>query len=151
MRLTIVFFCFLVFAGCDKSELQTEKLLSIRTGIFYGFCHGLCDYEFLLKEETITYTLKANRGDSGEKKCELAMDATEWEKLEDLVDDRFFDLDSVYGCPDCADQGSEYVFVTTNMRAYGIHIEPNIEIAIHPLVEELRNIRFEVAESPGCQ
>ena len=151
MRLTIVVFCFCLSAGCDKSDLQTERLLSIRTGIFYGFCQGLCDYEFILKEETITYTQKANVGSMEERKCELPLEATEWEKLENLVDDRFFDLDSVYGCPDCADQGSEYIFVTTSMRTYGIHIEPNIEIAIHPMVEELRNIRFEVAESPGCQ
>jgi len=104
-----------------------------------------------LTEEELTYLKKSNLSSVEQVECKLPLEREEWQKLEQLVDDRFFGLDSVYGCPNCADQGSEYIFVTTDMREYGIHIDPNIEIAIHPLVEELRRIRYDAEESPGCE
>ncbi len=82
--------------------------------------------------------------------CVLPADASIWREASGLVDERFFALDSVYGCPDCHDQGAEYIEVVTNSRSHLITFDPDIEIAIHPLVDLLRSIRMDVLQQDSC-
>ncbi|NND31863.1 MAG: hypothetical protein HKN76_04675, partial [Saprospiraceae bacterium] len=85
-----------------------------------------------------------------DKSCTLAPDISEWRRISELVDDQFFRLDTLYGCPDCADQGREYFIVRTNLRSHRVEVDPALMSDIHPLITETRPLRNQLIETNAC-
>ena len=127
-------------------------MLRINSGIRYGFCVGYCAHEVEITAETTTYTKSGTRVDTlPSQSCGISTVQSDWEALVDLVDPAFQRLDSVVGCPDCVDQGAEFIEVITSAGSHMVTFDPTLEKTIHPLVGPLRELRAKAMESEACK
>lgn len=138
--------------SCTKESGNDSELIRIESGTSFGFCVGYCAHQVDVTSQMTTYVRSGTRVDTlPEVSCELRTKPDVWKDLESLVDDAFFALDSVIGCPDCFDQGAEFISVTTSSRSYTVTFDPSLEEMIHPLVERLRLLRETAIESDACK
>lgn len=125
--------------------------MEVISGISYGFCAGYCDHQLILDSQERIFVQKPTRqSELPEKSCVLTPDPSEWKRIVNLVDEQFFKLDTLYGCPDCADQGREYFIVKTNLRSHKIEVDPSLNSDLHPLFTETRSLRNQIIESKFC-
>lgn len=132
--------------------MESDVVLRINSGIRYGFCVGYCAHEVAITSETMTYTKSGTRVDTlPSQSCGIPTFQSDWEALVDLVDPAFHRLDSIVGCPDCVDQGAEFIEVITSTGSHMVTFDPRLEEVIHPLVAPLRELRAKVMESEECK
>lgn len=105
--------CQLVGAG--------EKLgpdVTIASGQSFGFCVGYCQRVLTMSADESVLVTQANPFANPDPEYptltqDWAMRPAQWDSLVALVDeDVFRNLDEVYGCPDCADGGAEWIEIT---------------------------------------
>lgn len=127
-------------------------VLNIRSGTSFGFCVGYCDRELALERDSATYTMNPTR-EAGlpSKRCGLEVSPADWSEAVSLIDDAFFNLNEIYGCPDCRDQGSEWIEVITSSRSHKVTFDPTLEEIIHPLVVNQRKWRQRFESETPCQ
>ena len=65
----------------------------------------------------------------------------EWDSLTHLIDpDAFLALDSVIGCPDCADGGAEWIEIEYGDQSHKVSFEYlNAPEVTDPYIDSLRN------------
>lgn len=122
--------------------------VSIRLGSSFGECLGYCWQEMMLDAEAITLVSRGWDADAyPEKIHQESMDPEFWDRLQDLADlNDLARMDDVYGCPDCADGGAEWLTMSlpgrkeTVKMEYGARLEPLAE-----LLKILRRARDELA------
>lgn len=119
--------------------LNPEDSIIINSGTSYGECFGYCIYELEIDNGDASFTV----GDwyptpnYPELNIEENLNEDIWNHLLDLVDfDYFQSLDDVYGCPDCADGGSEWIEIIYNGVSKQVTFEAYTNIA-PPGMEEL--------------
>ncbi|MBT7860707.1 MAG: META domain-containing protein [Gemmatimonadetes bacterium] len=123
--------------------------LDIRLGSSFGECLGYCWQEMILDAEAITLVTRGwDLSAYPEKIHQEVMDKDLWAQLQGLADfNAFARMDEVYGCPDCADGGAEWVTMSLSGRQktvrmeYGVHLKPITE-----LLRILREARGQLAE-----
>ena len=112
---------------------------------------GYCDRALTLGPDTAFYVMNPTRETGlASKQCILEVDGSQWSQATGLVDDAFFALEEVYGCPDCRDQGAEWVEVITTERRHLVRFDPTLDVDIHPLVENQRAWRLKFEETTPC-
>jgi hypothetical protein len=148
----LIFLIFLVGTATCKKEALEFDVLHIRSGTSFGFCVGYCERTLSLERDSATYTMNPTR-EAGlpSKECGLAVSSSDWIEAIALVDDAFFNLKEVYGCPDCRDQGSEWIEVITTSRSHKVTFDPTLEDIIHPLVVNQRKWRDRFESETPCQ
>lgn len=127
-------------------------LLGIRIGTSFGECLGYCWKEVILDEEAIVVIARGWDAEAyPEKVYEEKMKPELWAQLQTTADFSTLEqMDEVYGCPDCADGGAEWVTMTLSGRIetvkfeYGAKLEP-----LAGLLELLRAVREDVIERSG--
>lgn len=126
--------------------------LGIRLGSSFGECLGYCWQEMILDEEAMVLMARGWDGEElPEKVYKEEMDPDLWRRLLSVADFVVLDgMDEVYGCPDCADGGAEWVSMNLSGRMetvrfeYGDKLEPIAE-----LLEALRWVREGLVERSG--
>jgi len=115
----IKYFCMLVIALCFSNACDTveeknnDENVVLKSGTSFGFCGGYCRNEMQLKDQevlyekssrdTVNYPVQTVRG---------MISRAEWNSLLDVVDISVLSkLNDIYGCPDCADGGAEWIEV----------------------------------------
>jgi hypothetical protein len=70
----------------------------------------------------------------------------QWQRLVQLIDVATFSrLEPVYGCPDCADGGAEWIEIEQGEQRNRVTFEYNATLdPIAALAEEIRQIRSEL-------
>ncbi len=150
----------LVMSACNqrdstgpKEEIETKggagPQYIIRSGTSFGMCAGYCWSELRLDSTDALFTKKQmGRGmpDSSkypEVNLPGKITVQEWNDLVAAVDMNAFNaLDSIIGCPDCADGGSEWVSIESKGTVRKVTFENGAKIApIDALVTKLRTIR----------
>jgi len=145
-------FVSILLISCTKEPSNENELICVESGTRFGFCVGYCAHEVKVTLQKTSYVKSGTRVDTlPEVRCELQTEPDVWESIESMVDDAFFALDSIIGCPDCVDQGAEFISVITPSRSYTVTFDPTIEKSIHPLVERLRALREAVIDSDACK
>ena len=136
--------------SCSK-EGDSNKLVRISSGISYGFCAGYCEHELEINKDEMIFTLRATRQQGLEDLvCSNHTPPEDWMDLERLVTPAFFDLEEVIGCPDCFDQGREFVEIETTERLYRVELDPTLEAIFHRIIPKLEEIRAPYVEVGGC-
>jgi heat shock protein HslJ len=145
--------------GPDSTVVDTTAIdsvpvrpLGIRLGSSFGECLGYCRQEMLLDEEEAVLVARGwDEVSYPEKEYREKMDPDLWRRLLAMADFTVLDqLDEVYGCPDCADGGAEWVSMGLSGRVetvrfeYGVKLEPIAE-----LVQALRDVRDGMVERSG--
>ncbi len=134
-----------------QEQLTTEQLLSvnfqplsIKTWTFFGECAGYCEKDITITPEKIIFH-KNWRGEI-EITEELPITTEQWNILLELLDfDKFKSLEEEIWCPDCVDQGGEWIEINdweTNKKVvFGF----NDEISdIDEFLTELWKIRNDI-------
>jgi|APEBP8051073403_1049400.scaffolds.fasta_scaffold00009_216 hypothetical protein len=157
IRLLIVFFSISTFNACDILENQEISAISsytIKSGQSFGFCLGKCYSEMTIKGQNVELLVK-ERSLSGGADQEIKYNYNEpipanttlaIEKSLDI--EKFFALKEVYGCPDCADGGSEWIEVITDKdKSHKVTFEYGKTIPeINDLIVNLRQERQRLIE-----
>lgn len=148
------FFLFIILSistlfACNttKTVAPENMIISITHGTNFGHCRGYCRKEVVFSEDQIAYfesSVDSTRNPVKEEKFDNSAD--KWKRIADKVDwNTFKKLEESYGCPDCADGGSEYIEIRTTDGTKRVTIEFNKEASqLEPLLTELRTQRKEL-------
>ncbi len=138
-----------VFTACEtpKKVISDDTIISITHGTNFGHCRGYCRKEVIFTEDKVIYSQSGV--DSTANPVKIGGNSNslkDWSKLVGSLDLKKFNaMKESYGCPDCADGGSEYIEIKTMGSTKRVTIEygtafPDLE----PLLTELRTQRKKV-------
>lgn len=127
-----------LFAGCDDRELNTSDL-TINYGTSFGFCAGYCNRNVSMTASKVNFT-KSGR-DSVAKTCDRVNSDEEWKGLIKSIDySKFSKLDTIIGCPDCADGGAEWIEIKSGDKKHKVVFEyGNAPKETEAYIEKLRS------------
>ncbi|PJA54897.1 MAG: hypothetical protein CO167_01260 [Candidatus Marinimicrobia bacterium CG_4_9_14_3_um_filter_48_9] len=134
----------MVLVTCSMWEDEPDTPLTFESGQQFGLCVSRCKFV-----ATITQTNSSLNGYESVSSSEPYFTDTSpteqsaWDTLVDRLDWSVLDtMQAVYGCPDCADGGAEWIKVTQNGVIKRITFEYGDTLdAIAPLQLALRNLR----------
>jgi len=142
LSVSIIFSC-----NTSKPVVSDDQIISVMHGTNFGHCRGYCRKELIFSEKQITYVESSVDSDRNPAKQEMFdISAAKWKSILDKTDwNTFKGLEESYGCPDCADGGSEYIEIKTTKGTKRVTIEFNKEASqLEPLLTELRMQRKEL-------
>ncbi len=101
-------------AACTPSEAEIDTLTAearvIRWGTSFGMCAGYCREELEIGGSVLRLTRRSWSPTQPEQVAEQPFSSDAWRTLRERMDAARIDrLQDVYGCPDCADGGAEWV------------------------------------------
>ncbi|MBA2669036.1 MAG: hypothetical protein H0U67_01530 [Gemmatimonadetes bacterium] len=112
----------------------------LRSGTSFGMCSGYCIFELVVRDGSATYTRTSRTPSQYPRMTQtVSLSEAEFESLRTAASSPSFrELQSVYGCPDCADGGAEWLAIDgwVVTLEYGADLEP-----IRPLLHEVRALR----------
>jgi hypothetical protein len=135
----------LLTAACAKNATdQTLERTTVRWGTSFGMCGGYCRTELQIDGATLRLTRMS--WDTARYPTVMQQqpltETTRQQIAEKLDRDAISRLKDVYGCPDCADGGAEWVEVETAQFKKRVTFEYNKSPAeLQALVTELRALR----------
>ena len=128
--------------------LNPQISIQINSGISYGECWGYCVFELALDNSNALFTA-SSWGSWYDEFLDLLLEDNlsqeAWQQLIGLIDFEYFQsLDDVYGCPDCADGGAEFIEIIYDGVAKQVAFDAYTEIdGIQELTILLRDLRTE--------
>jgi hypothetical protein len=139
-----------VFTACNTSKpvAANEEIISVLHGTNFGHCRGYCRKEVVFYPDQVDYFEVSVDSARNPVKVENFKNSAAWKSIVDKIDwNKFKDLKESYGCPDCADGGSEYIEIKTINGTKRVTIEFNKEMPdLEPLLTELRSQRKKLLE-----
>jgi hypothetical protein len=94
--------------SCTNNVQEGREIYKISYGTSFGMCIGYCINTLVLRPNTLKYT-SSGWNDTIETKAHTDVFA-DWDVLSSAAEtDKFFEMPSVFGCPDCADGGAEWI------------------------------------------
>lgn len=146
MRLAFFLALAAALAACAPAQQTAPPTLT--WGSSFGMCVGYCTAELVVTPDRIA-TLTRSAPRSGEPTLTLrrTIGIAEYADLVAAYDrDALAAADSVYGCPDCADGGAEFV----SDGAHRVAFEFGADVpGLMPLVAALREIHAAFPPPPG--
>jgi len=116
----------ILLSGCAKSENNISDIESVSYGTSFGECLGYCRNEITVTNSTIDF-YKSGWNVSGslpEISNSENMDAEYFAELTKFINVySFFRLDSISGCPDCADGGAEWIEIKCKGKSHKVVFE----------------------------
>lgn len=146
----------IVTAGCRCQTIDptprppvtpTTEKLTIEQGTSYGMCMGYCRRQITITQDSVVFVKKAWGRGAGQDLPDSVFTGTispsEWNTLVAAADQAsIMGLDSVIGCPDCADGGAEYVKLTRGAQTGKITFDARASVPrIQTLLDRVRAIR----------
>lgn len=128
---------------CEGTEGYPSNIVKIKYGNSFGFCVGYCWKQIVITPDEIHFE-KMARDDNEPVNCDRDSDCTDWISTNQNINlEKFFNLDEVIGCPDCADGGAAWVEVQTMTKTHKVtfdYMSPPAEISnfvsnLHELME----------------
>ncbi len=139
-------------ASCHPSPFDPlPDSAVVRWGISFGECRGYCEQEMDVTRTELRLTRRSGNPSLYPTTVEeLDLSAEAWSALRAQVQTSgIAALEDVYGCPDCADGGAEWVEVETPDARKKVSFDagrPPEELA--SLVETLRSLRGRFPDLP---
>nr|WP_294858773.1 hypothetical protein [uncultured Fluviicola sp.] len=140
---SILFSC-----STTKPAASDNQIISVTHGTNFGHCRGYCRKEVVFYPDRTDYFEVSVDSAKNPVKVENFKNSTGWKNIFGKIDwNKFKDLNESYGCPDCADGGSEYIEIKTTGGTKRVTIEFNKEMPdLEPLLTELRTQRKKLLE-----
>lgn len=135
--------------GCTtpKPVVSEDQVIRVTHGTNFGHCRGYCRKEVVFKKGQMEYIESSVDSEKNPPKKEsFDLSAANWKNITDKIDwTKFNNLQESYGCPDCADGGSEYIEIETANGTKRVTIEFSKDLAeLEPLLTELRTQRKKI-------
>jgi len=129
--------------------LNPVDSIQINSGTSFGECWGYCVFELELDNSNALF--KASNwgwdpyGELPDLILEDNLNQIVWQQLVDLIDFEYFQsLDDIYGCPDCADGGAEFIEIIYDGVVKLVTFDAYTEIdGIQELTLFLRDLRID--------
>lgn len=97
-----------ILTSCTTVENKTIQKISYGTS--FGMCVGYCKHDVKITKSTITYNCSSWSNTEKPLSQTTQFTAEEWDAIRTKIDSaKFFNLDKIIGCPDCADGGAEWI------------------------------------------
>ena len=129
----------------EQSSSVDGQISAISFGSSFGECLGYCSDALRITGETTVYVAKSNLPgtDSPDLTAEQETDQDVWMGLMNTINlEQYNKLPEVIGCPDCYDQGAEWIEVTYNDNIQRLDIEFGAEIPeLEAILPTLRSMR----------
>ena len=137
------------------SFLFGQDIIQIKTGTSFGECFGYCLSELnIIGSEADYYLNSWIEDDSVYQPVEISdvIDFSIWEDLNTQFNfEIFMSLDSIIGCPDCADGGAEWFEIATNDTIKRVTIEYGDSLdGLNNYIDLLRSVRYSFQEIQAC-
>ena len=126
--------------------LSPQVSIQINSGTSYGECWGYCVFELQLDNSNALFTASGwGWYEFPDLLLEDNLSQEMWQQIIELIDFEYFQsLDDVYGCPDCADGGAEFIEIIYDGVAKQVTFDAYTEIdGIQELTILLRDLRAE--------
>ncbi len=137
--------------------LNPQTSIQINSGTSYGECWGYCVFELELDNSNALFTASGwGWYEFPDLLLEDNLSQEMWQQIIELIDFEYFQsLDDVYGCPDCADGGAEFIEIIYDGVAKQVTFDAYTEIdGIQELTILLRDLRAEywnqINENQAC-
>ena len=141
---TVTVLMFLSLVACDRDEPSLGTVNYLAYGSSFGECLGYCNHIMKVYPQAATLSIFSwqESGEYPDKQCTLPLESYEFISIRDSVDvGNFFSLDEVYGCPDCADGGAEWVEISFDTMKHRVTFEYLHEPEeLTPIVTALREL-----------
>lgn len=148
MRNFLILITLLLLAGStacsdEKNPEQSNGIQEIKYGTSFGECLGYCRKSMVITPAEIEFTKQGwdLEGQLPDSTFNDPITTAEWNNLVESIDmDAFFALDTVIGCPDCADGGAEWIEITSEDQTYKVtfeYMDAPVEMADY--IETLRD------------
>ena len=137
------------------SLLFGQDIIQIKTGTSFGECFGYCLSELNIIGTDADYFLNSWIEDDSVYQPVAISDtvgSTIWEDLNTQLNfEIFMSLDSIIGCPDCADVGAEWFEIATNDTIKRVTIEYGDSLdGLNNYIDLLRSVRYSFQEIQAC-
>ena len=137
------------------SLLFGQDIIQIKTGTSFGECFGYCLSELNIIGTDADYFLNSWIEDDSVYQPVAISDtvgSTIWEDLNTQLNfEIFMSLDSIIGCPDCADGGAEWFEIATNDTIKRVTIEYGDSLdGLNNYIDLLRSVRYSFQEIQAC-
>ena len=126
--------------------LNPQTSIQINSGTSYGECWGYCVFELQIDNSNAFFTASGwGWYEFPDLLLEDNLSQEMWQQIIELIDFEYFQsLDDVYGCPDCADGGAEFIEIIYDGVAKQVTFDAYTEIdGIQELTILLRDLRDE--------
>ena len=126
--------------------LNPQTSIQINSGTSYGECWGYCVFELQIDNSNALFTASGwGWYEFPDLLLEDNLSQEMWQQVIELIDFEYFQsLDDVYGCPDCADGGAEFIEIIYDGVAKQVTFDAYTEIdGIQELTILLRDLRDE--------
>lgn len=131
----------LIFLVALLSACKSGMVIS--HGSSFGHCRGFCNKELKLTEKGVKFSAWENGNAPVTKTLEVTDRGTDFKRVAGLLNAEVFKkLELRYGCPDCADGGSEWIEVKDGLNTKRILFEyGNPPEELKALNDQLRSIQ----------
>jgi hypothetical protein len=126
--------------------LNPQISIQINSGTSYGECWGYCVFELQIDNSNALFTASGwGWYEFPDLLLEDNLSQEMWQQIIELIDFEYFQaLDEVYGCPDCADGGAEFIEIIYDGVAKQVTFDAYTEIdGMQELTILLRDLRDE--------
>ena len=135
---------YLLFPACN--QIESDNLANdvdyVKYGTSFGMCLGYCIHEIQVTSDNIDFKKNGHEMDGLLPEVNLSseIDQNYWLVLSENIDfEAFMQLDSVIGCPDCADGGAEWIEIKHNGKVHKVVFEyMNEPETVMPYIDYLR-------------
>ncbi len=123
MRKILFFLAIGTLVSCEEETPDENEMLGrppvewVGYGTSFGECLGYCISQLDVSEDTVQFVKYSWTDDLSYPDIKCGDDFTEWDSLSHYLKD-FAYFDTVFGCPDCADGGSEWIEVIKGTHHY---------------------------------
>ncbi len=119
-------FLILLLTGCEKNNNLSSEIEYVKYGTSFGECIGYCANDITINSQEIDF--HKNGWDTQGLLPEISdtenINSTYWTELIEKINiDAFLSLDSIIGCPDCADGGAEWIEIKSKEKTYKVIFE----------------------------
>jgi len=126
--------------------LNPQVSVQLNSGTSYGECWGYCVFKLELDNSNALFTASGwGWYEFPDLLLEDNLSQEMWQQIIELIDFEYFQsLDDVYGCPDCADGGAEFIEIIYDGVAKQVTFDAYTEIdGMQELTILLRDLRDE--------
>jgi hypothetical protein len=146
-----VFLILFSTSSCEENVPAKEVNLKIIGGQSFGFCVGPCFQTLTVNGDNsevefyVRYSeSKGNQNTLKEERYSETLKEKDWQDILNAASniDGFRALEEVYGCPDCADGGSEFIEIVKNNETHRVTFEFGKSVeGFEKLIELMHNQR----------
>jgi len=129
----------------EHIQATNQQIMAIATGTYIGECFEYCNEILTITPDKIHFVITSNYPDDSypDLSSDVDIDSNTWDEIVKLADiENFGLLPEIIGCPDCSDQGGEWIEITSDKTTHRVDFEYGATVPeIDDLLAKLRELR----------